>query len=484
MLIYNFIFLFYFKSFSFIDSLSTHYREFLWAKIDSLAQTKTLENGMLSVSIIKCKTGEKVIQYNDNKLLRPASTLKLITTATALGVLGENFRYKTDLEYNGIIRNDTLIGNLIIKGSGDPTLGSWRFDETLDYSRQILHWAEDIQKLKIKVIVGEILVNSSIFSENIVPETWQWGDLGNYYGAAAFGLNLNENQVKFHFKTNRKSGENTEIFKTEPFLPDMEIRNKVLSDKNTFGDNVFLFSAPYTHIISAEGKLPIGRENFVVKGSMPDPAKLTVSLLKSTISKLGLQIIAAKNTNFKPTNFLINRVNSPSLLEICTLTNYESINLNAESLLKTIVKSKSNQITTADGVIQVNDFWKGKGLNMRELYMKDGSGLSTANAVSANFMADLLAKTSKEPFFTGFLQTIPIVGQDGTMKNIAKNKNWAKNFSVKSGTVEKVKAFAGYFTNENNELFSFSIMANQFEGSVSAMSRELTKLFEPMWYLK
>lgn len=466
------------------DSLSVAYRQKFTTKIDSLQNSKTLENGQLSVAIKNCITGEKIIQLNGNKLVRPASTLKLITTSTALGLLGENFRYNTDLVYQGEIRNDTLIGNIIIKGSGDPTLGSWRFDETLDYSRLLLHWANDIKALNIKVINGDIVVDSKLFSDHVVPETWQWGDMGNYFGAASFGLNLNENLFKAHFKTSRKSGENTEIFKLEPFLADIELQNSVISDKNTFGDDVLFFSAPYSNSIFVTGKLPVGREDFVVKGSVQNPSILAINLLKSTLSKIGVQLKTVQNLAKNTPAKLINRVISPSLFEICSYTNYESINLFAESLLKKMATNKTNNITTADGILVLTKFWKDKGLNMSQLYMKDGSGLSNTNAISANFMVDCLTATSQQKYFTAFLQTIPILGQDGTMKNIAKNKPWAKNFSVKSGTIEKVKAFAGYFYNKNGILHSFSLMANQFEGSESSMSRELTKLFETMWLLE
>ncbi len=484
MLLFNLITLFLFQKLNFSDSLSAAYRQKFVLKVDSLQNSKILENGILALSVKKCKTGQNIVQYNSNKAVRPASTLKLLTTATAFGILGEKFRYQTTLEYQGQIKSDTLFGDILVRGSGDPTLGSWRFDETLDYSRQILHWANDIKNLNVKVITGNILAKADRFSENIVPDTWQWGDMGNYFGAAAFGVNINENMFKAHFKTNRKTDGNTEIIRIEPFLAEIEIKNQVVSDKNTNGDDVLFYSAPYSENIIATGKLPLGREDFVVKGSLPNPPLLATQLLKNALSKLEIQVKNMQKYDLGLNSIIINKVYSPSLLEICTLTNYESINLYAESLLKTIVKSKTNNISTKDGIDAVYDFWKAKGLNMKELYMKDGSGLSYVNAVTANFMTDVLSKSSSEPFYTAFLQSLPILGQDGTMKNIAKNKPWAKNFSVKSGTVEKVKAFAGYFTNKNGELMAFSIMANQFEGRESAMSRELTKLFEDMWYLE
>lgn len=463
------------------DSVSTNYRTNFTQKLDSLQNSKNLEAGMIGVSIRKCKTNENIINFNGKKALRPASTLKLLTTATAFATLGENFRYETNLDYSGTIRNDTLFGNIIIKGSGDPTLGSWRFDETLDYSRLFYDWATKIKNLNVKVIIGNVIANSSVFDDNSVPNTWQWGDIGNYYGASGFGININENLFKAHFKTGKISNQNSNLYLIEPNIPDFDIINEVVGDKDTHGDNVLFFSSPIGNVISAKGKLPINRENFIVKGSIPNPPDLVTHLLKNMLGKLNVSILNQKKVfeNTSLTNIL--KVKSPSLFEICLQTNFDSINLYAECLLKTIATTNNKSGNTENGVEVLKKYWQSKSLNLNDLYMKDGSGLSTVDAISPNTMSEILALVSKESYFTAFHQGIPVVGLDGTMKNILKNKSFAKKFSVKSGTIEKVKSFAGYFKNKKGELMSFSIIANQFNGSESAMSRELVKLFEDMY---
>ncbi len=467
-----------------IDSASSNYRNFFIQKIDSLQNTKMLENGILGISIKNCKTGEKIIGYNETKSLRPASTLKLVTTATALGLLGEKFRYQTALEYTGIIKNDTLFGNIIIKGSGDPTLGSWRFDETLDYSRLMLNWATKIKELNIKVITGNVIANANIFSDNEVPETWQWGDIGNYYGAASFGLNINENLFKAHFKTNKYTGDNSNLFKIEPNLTDFQIINSVIGDKETNSDDVYLYSSPLGNSILAKGKLPLNREDFIVKGSLSDPPNLAAKLLKNALNKIEVAVLNRDKNNQNIDSTIIIIIKSPSLFEICLNTNYESINLYAESLLKTIAQSAGKTQNTKNGIETLENYWKSKSLNLKGLYMKDGSGLSTSNAITPANMTDILTAASNETFFDAFHQGIAVLGKDGSVKNIAKNKPWANNFRIKTGTIEKVKSFAGYFNNKKGELMAFSIMANQFEGSESGMSRELVTLFEDMWGLE
>lgn len=307
--------------------------------------------------------------------------------------------------------------------------------------------------------------------------------MGNYFGAAAFGININENLFRAHFKTEKTDNANSNLYLIEPNLLDYDIINEVVGDRGTSSDDVLFFSSPLSNVISAKGKLPVNRSNFVVKGSIPNPPDLVTHLLKNTLAKLNIMVLNKENyPNLNP--ITIAKVKSPSLFEICIATNFESINLYAEALLKAISINNLGQANTENGISALKKYWQDKSLDINGLYMKDGSGLSIVNSISPNTMSDILAMQSKEKSFTSFHQSIAVLGQEGTVKNIGKNRNYAPNFSVKTGTIEKVKAYAGYFKNIKGQLMSFSIMANQFEGSSAAMGRQLTKLFEQMYELE
>ncbi len=466
------------------DSVSTTKRQYFYAKLDSLQNSKNLTAGFLGVSIRACKSNETIIDYNSEKALRPASTLKLVTTSTALGILGEGFRYETNLEYVGQIKGDTLFGNIIIRGSGDPSLGSWRFAETLDYAKLFEDWANKIKKLNIKVITGNIISNTNVFTDNLPPDSWQWGDIGNYFGASSFGLNINENLFKAHFKTGKISNQNSNLFKTEPFLPENIIENNVVGDKSTSSDDVLFYSAINGNIIYAKGKLPLNRSDFIVKGSIPNPPNLTSYLLKNALIKIGIPVLNTNKNLKDDTNTVIDKVKSAKLSDLCQQTNFESINLYAESFLKSIAYSSGKQTNTETGIAELKKYWEGQLINTASLFLKDGSGLSNANAIAAATMTNILSNATKQPYFTAFLQSIPQLGKEGTVKNIKKNEEFSNKFKVKTGTIEKVKAYSGYFTNVKNELFCFSIMANQFESTESNMGRQLVQLFDEMYHLE
>src|SRR6201996_8874615 len=155
----------------------------------------------VSLTVLDANTGEKVFTANPNMGLATASTLKTITSITAFNFLGKDFQYQTQFGYNGTIAADgTLNGDLIIKGSGDPTLGSWRYDAT--HEGQILSvMVNALQKAGIKKINGRVIGNDSIFGSQSIPEGWIWMDVGNYYGAGTSGLCWRENQFDFKLKT-------------------------------------------------------------------------------------------------------------------------------------------------------------------------------------------------------------------------------------------------------------------------------------------
>ncbi|MCD6557306.1 MAG: D-alanyl-D-alanine carboxypeptidase/D-alanyl-D-alanine-endopeptidase, partial [Bacteroidales bacterium] len=208
------------------------------------------------------KTGEIIASYHSDKSFMPASTQKLFTTATALEVLGPDFKFTTSLQYSG--RIDTvsgiLYGNILIKGGGDPTLGSKYFDSTKD--KQFFNdWLKAIKKLGIDSVAGAVVADASVFDYNIVPITWSWNNMGNYYGAGANGLTVFDNYYTVFFNISNTIGELTEIVNVIPNIPNLVFDNTSTSDSITY-DNSYIFGAPFSNQRYVRGKLPAGKNNF------------------------------------------------------------------------------------------------------------------------------------------------------------------------------------------------------------------------------
>ena len=165
-----------FASVSFSQSVSQNLQK-AWQQFESDSQ---LKHAISSLYVIDAKTGQVVFDKNSQIGLAPASTQKIITAATAFELLGKEFRYKTELGYDGKIINDTLKGNIFVLGTMDPTLGSWRWKNTSD-SNILGIWMNEIKKLKISEIEGDLLTNTAGFTYQSVPDGWIWQDIGNHY---------------------------------------------------------------------------------------------------------------------------------------------------------------------------------------------------------------------------------------------------------------------------------------------------------------
>jgi D-alanyl-D-alanine carboxypeptidase/D-alanyl-D-alanine-endopeptidase (penicillin-binding protein 4) len=456
----------------------------LSSEVSRLSSDPVMKFGYLGVSVRSIKTGQAVVSENAVKNMSPASNLKLLTTAAALSILGENYTFQTLLEYDGEIKDSVLIGNIFITGSGDPTLGSDRYKGYPTWDELIIIWAKKIKEAGIKKINGSVVADATVFGLNVLPDHWPWGDIGNYYGAGVFGLNINENLYRLYFK-GIQQGDSAVLVKTSPEFNYLKFVNDVRTGAPGSGDNAYIYAAPRTGFIYMNGTIPANTELFAVRGAIPDPPLLCASLLtnalveKNTIVEMRPFVLLKKNKT-DPLRKLIYISKSPPLKEIVKQTNVNSINLNAEALLKACGQKKYKDSGTEAGIKAVQDFWKQKGLETTGWFMYDGSGLSPNNGISASQLCKALYLISKDSVFPSFYSSFPIAGQTGTVYRIGKGTAADGNIRVKSGTLSKVICYSGYFKSQSGEMYSFSLLANNFNCSNSTIISRLEKIMIKM----
>jgi len=447
-------------------------------ELKKIAIDSTLVHAELTFSL-RSSDGKVLLQQNAEKSLSPASNLKVVTTATALLILGEDFRFKTTLEYDGTLDNSgTLNGNIIIRGGGDPTLGAGRADGTQDLDGLLTLWSSKIKDAGIKKINGAVVAVNGIFEQNAIPDYWIWTDIGNYYGAGAFGLNINENLYKLFFKPGDKIADSTVILSMEPVIPNLKFENDVTTAAKSSGDNTNIYGAPYSYNRYVSGTIPTGVAEFAVKGSMPDPAYFSAYSLSQKLKQDGVEVQQSPSAvqDYKNNLKQIYELSSPTLKEIALHTNQSSLNLYAECMLKMLGYKIKGQGTTKAGIEVVKDYWKKKGMDISGFFIYDGSGLSDANAVTANQFTALLSVMTKEKPFNSFYNSLPIVGINGTVSRLCKGTKAENNVRAKSGTINKVTCYCGYVTTTKGELLSFSMMVNNYEGKASLITKKLERL--------
>lgn len=456
----------------------------LLQEITKLTADPVLKYGQFGACVRSVKTGQAVVAENAVKNMAPASNLKLLTTAAALGLLGENYSFQTLLEYDGELVDSVLNGNLYITGSGDPSLGSDRYKGYPAMDELISLWVKKIREAGIKRIRGSIVADASVYDLASIPDHWPWGDIGNYYGAGSYGLNINENLYRLYFK-GTKEGDSARLVKVVPQPGAIKFVNAVKTGPAGSGDQAYVYAAPRSGFVYMNGTIPANTEQFAVRGAIPDPPMLCATLLNDALSAKNIKVekapsVLTEKITAKPARKVIHIYYSPTLKEIVKQTNVNSINLNAEVLLKTCGMKKYGDQKIDAGIKAVQEFWKQKGLDINGWFMYDGSGLSPNNGISASLMSKALQLAAKDSIFTSFYASFPVVGQTGTVYRLCKGTAADGNVRAKSGTLSKVICYSGYVKSKSGELYSFSLLTSNYNCSNSVIISKLEKIMIKM----
>jgi len=461
-----------------------HAQNQLQQAINQLADDADLKHAGLGFCLIDVDENKIIAQHNADLGLIPASSLKVVTTATALGVLGADYQFKTTLEYDGhLLPDGTLRGNVYIKGHGDPTLASHEMESVTGFDELMQKFADAIKKAGIKRIEGYVVGDASFFETAATGRTWIWEDMGNYYAGGPHGLNIHENLYYLDFRQSAKLNQAPRATATRPEVPDVQFRNELQSAGANSGDNAYIFGAPYTRIRYVRGTLPVGTGTFTIKGSLPEPAYFAAYHLAKTLEKndiytgmcVSTQRIFKENKNKKRRTIFT--VTSPPLRDIVERANMKSVNLYCESLLKTMGAEKQGKGTTEAGLDVIKNYWTERGIDMSGFVMRDGSGLSPRNAISTKHLAQIMRKVAKNTsIYTDFNTSLSVAGKSGSLKNMFAGTRAAGNLRAKSGYMDRVRSYTGYVKSKSGKLMTFSIIVNNYSGSAGAMRKKMEKV--------
>ncbi|MDD2328070.1 MAG: D-alanyl-D-alanine carboxypeptidase/D-alanyl-D-alanine-endopeptidase [bacterium] len=432
-----------------------------------------MKHASIGLSVSDLETGRSILSYNAELSLTPASLLKLITTATALELLGEHYRYKTELAVDA--DNPTRI---LVIGSGDPTLGS---EVMGDHPETFFRVAADALK---QALPGDkeysIYVVDDLFGYNGISPEWTWIDMGNYYAAGAYGISIFDNSYKLFFDTTDSNG-CPKILRTEPEMNNLTFRNE-LTLNTTGRDNGYIYGAPFSNERFLRGNIPAGRREFSIKGDIPDPGLFLGEALADYMRERGLRVRkvetarkeylsgvcqSERTIRYRVGKVLFTQI-SPSLKEIIREVNVESNNHYAEHLIRTIgIMSRDNQREDAleSGIAALSEWWKGRGMSVSSLQMVDGSGLAPQNSVSPQLFTDLLVymyRGSNKASF--FFHSLPKAGQEGTLRLFMRDTRLSGRVAAKSGSIGGVQCYAGYLI-DGNKKYAFTVMVNKFNGT-------------------
>lgn len=456
------------------------------APVKWLLQAPYMRGASFSLVVKDVQEGRTVYSYDTDRLQSPASVLKTVATATALEILGEDYRYPTTLEYDGILENGTLEGNLYIKGSGDPSLGSSHFAP--GQNKFLSTWIAALQKAGIKHITGSVISDESIFDTEGVSIKWLREDMGNYYAPGSYGISIFDNMYKLSLQTGA-AGTRPVLKGTEPDIPFIRFKN-YLKAAPVSSDSAYIIGAPLDDVRYLYGVLPANREAYVLKGDIPDPALYLARYLTDQLQQKGIRVDGSpscyrieveENRWKKGERKEIVTTYSPTLREIASICNHVSHNLYADALVKTVglqYKPRRNEMISSfgRGVQVVKEYWEKKGLDVFPLRMNDGSGLAPADKVSAGFMGELLVYMATESaVLDAFIASLPQAGIEGSVRNFLKGSKLQGKAHLKSGGITGVRSYAGYIT-KDGRTYAVAVFSNNYSCPMSRMTRALEKL--------
>lgn len=477
-------YLFIFGLFCYQVSWSQH---FLQQKIDSIISNTFFKDVQLGVSVRDVDSGEILADVQKDKKMIPASSLKLITTLTSLDILGGDYKYVTKISYDGILHaNGILEGNIYIEGSGDPSLGSDRIPGVLSTPSLFSSIVENIKKAGISCIEGKVIADASIYGKNPVSPSWHWSDLGNYYAAGVWALNVHENAYNLWYECDGPVGSLTRIAYYEPHIPDLAFENEVKIARSHTGDNAYIFGGPYSYFKKVSGTLPKGKTLFKIKGSMPDPTHFFTNSLKKELEKnlMGSDTIHTllDQDQKKSKRKVIAQYESPDLMTLVKHTNESSINLYAESILRTIGLKEFNIGSDSAGIAAVKKRLFSLDLDESSYNLDDGSGLSTKNQVSPDILSRFLISFVRNRDRNIVKDVIPAVGERGTVRRLLSNSDAKGKIWAKSGSMNDVLSYTGYCETMSGRFIAFSIILNTHESQGKYPKRsELEKLLEAIY---
>lgn len=456
--------------------------------VNELATNDSISHGTFGFCVATADSGKIILEQNSDVSLIPASSLKIVTAGVALKLCGAGYVFPTYLQYSGSINpaTRTLTGNIYIRGSGDPTLGSDNFGGNTFYG-VLQRWYGVIKGLGIDSINGAIVGDGELFDYDATPGGWAWEDVVNSYGAAPSGLSFRDNCYDVNVSV---SGGGVYGY-ISPEVPAMKTQSSILYNAGIFNSYVYAAGPPFVAERIMRGEVKWGG---TYSCPVPDPAYFCSHSLYKYLVKNGIKVSDSATTvrrqriegdNSKPERKALLTTYSPALSSIAYNTLHVSQNMYAETMLKLLSVVKNGYGSTLGGINVMYDYWSDKNIDLRGFYMTDGSGLSRNNNVSAKHLTYILVSFANDStIFNTFYNCLPVVGESALADKSDSLPIAKYEIRAKGGYMSRVRSFAGYCKNKNGKLLAFTMIVNNQEFAWNTLLPRMYRIMKIMTQLE
>lgn len=432
----------------------------LATELDSAFSGPEFDRAMWGVVVQSLDTGEVVYRRNAERLVMPASNMKLLTSAAALVRLGADFRYRTTVLARGARRGDTLAGDLVVVGRGDPTFSQHAAGGS-DVLASLRPWADSLRAHGVRAVAGRVAGDGSWFTDPPLGRGWAWDDLADSYAAGVGALQFNEGFALLQVAPGDTAGAPARAALLPSGAPMRVFSAAATAPRDSGVERVEFDRAPFTDSVTVWGRISAGHAPESLEVAVPDPVRYFEAALTQVLREAGIAVLgqAASAAPAAETLFVWR---SPPLRDILPLFLKPSQNQIGETLLRTLGGEVKGVASADSGRAAVREVLRDFGVADDAYVMADGSGLSRYDYVAPETLARILLGMARRPDFDVFYQALPIAGVDGTIATRMRGTAAANNVHAKTGSIANVRSLSGYVTSADGERFVFVMIANHF----------------------
>ncbi len=434
----------------------------LQTEIEAILSDPLLASSNIGIKVVSLGTREVFYEKDAKKLYHPASTMKLITAATALVKLGPNHRFHTSL-YVDYLEDGQIVGNIYLKGGGDPVFNSNDLEKMV----------EKLAEMNLKDLQGDIVVDETYFDAVRWGKGWMWDDgpIGGYFSHLS-ALTINRNGVRVRISPGTEVSDPVSVH-LDPPTQYMQIINEAITVETSEKVRAKMKrkSEPVDeNVLMIDGAMTTGQTEMNRRVDVLDPALYCGTLLREMLARRGVALQGKVRYGEVPEEAteIVTHV-SPPLSRILWEMNKPSDNLIAELLLKTLgAELKGSPGTGQKGLQVINEFLIEIGMDSEDYAIADGSGASRYNLVTASLLTDLLIYMFRDfTVMPEYLASLPVGGVDGTLAWRMRGMSAEGVLRAKTGTLRGVTTLAGYTTTADGEIVVFSILVSNYIGSAN-----------------
>ncbi|CAN5146227.1 D-alanyl-D-alanine carboxypeptidase/D-alanyl-D-alanine-endopeptidase [soil metagenome] len=415
--------------------------------------------------MVRDSNGEVIYDYNSDKLIRPASNLKLVTSAAFLERMGEEYQFETTLYGTGEQVGNRWAGDLYIRGSGDPSINGEAYDDPLFLFER---WFTLLDSMGIDVVDGNITGHDGLFDDIPYPRGWEWDDLSYFYAPEISALSFNLNVVDLEVTANGRPGSKPSITWFPFDTPYVQFVNEQLITPRGTKFNESYRRDLGSNRIYLRSTLPEGYYE-TEPLSVHDPSLYFIDTFKRYLERQGISVrgqllLSREQIDWTAPGFreLDTHLSRP-LHTMITRLNRESDNFYAEMLLKNLASLEYGVPGSTElGLNIVKEFMNTNGFDTTSVMLRDASGMAPATLMKTSELNQFLYTIQSKPYFENYYHSLSVGSRNGTLRYRFHNNPVTDNFRGKTGFLSGVRSLSGYLVTANGERLIVTIATNNY----------------------